>query len=826
MRHNHRFFFLPTLGLCLLLLTQIAPPSVRAYIEAQHSFGQIVALSTNIVVCRVTSVNRTDNAIIYEKVRDIKGVHPQQVIRHKIGTAGFEPREWQTVMRWAEVGKEAVFMHNGSQAEMCIDNYWYQIGGNPNDPNGWWTMTHAEPFLLRTFCGRPSKLATLCAEAIAGKEVIVPCMVDGNLNDIKAGKARIQRLRGSLKLQNYDAKRDFVGWGGEDFRRLSGMPGFTHLSALGRVDPDAQSVSILDFNNDGKVDICLGGAGRIALLQNSGEALGETSLPGATGCRSAVWADYNGDGLSDLLLASPTGPKLFTNLGKEGFRDDSYLLPSEAGYNTTCAAWIDQDSDGKPDVLLGNGWHGLRLYRNKGKTDAVPALALGDWHYIGPFNNEGRRGFATAYPPEKEIDLTKKYPGKGEEVAWQKGKFVDGQVNSLQLFKNNDNVCVYVYREISCKSPMKLPVSLGSDDGLKVWLNGKEIVSQDQDRACSSDQATPTLDLKAGKNQFLMKITQGSGDWAFYFAAKAKVPPVITWTFADVSDEVGLGEKGIGSTDKGDTLTVCDFDGDGNSDFLYGAGKGLVVRNLGDKFDLVKDSGIEYETGRVGPVVGDYDGDGMPDLFLPLQTGCRLLHNDGKWKFSDMTAKMGLDKITDRVTSAAFGDMDNDGKTDLVLGCLRSPNRLLRNLGDKFEDASEKVGLNQKIFNTQAVGLVDLNGDGALDVVFNNEGQDAVVLLANPEVMGKNAPVSLRLASLTNTTRRVAILDATGKIQASHHLSGGDGRGGQVMANPRFALPVGKYKVELLQGNGEKKMKELVVADSGQVKADLDEKTK
>ena len=95
-------------------------------------------------------------------------------------------------------------------------------------------------------------------------------------------------------------------------------------------------------------------------------------LPGVTGCRAAVWADYNGDGRPDLLLATPTGPRLFTNLGDGTFKDDTALLPKEACYNLTAAAWIDYDGDGRPDILLCNGFHGLRLYRNKGQARADP----------------------------------------------------------------------------------------------------------------------------------------------------------------------------------------------------------------------------------------------------------------------------------------------------------------------------------------------------------------------------------------------------------------------------------------------------------------------
>src|SRR5262249_30463762 len=192
-------------------------------------------------------VDKEKNLIIYRKVRDIKGKHPTDVIRHNIGRGGFNPREWQYPMQWAEAGKTAVFFHNGGASETCIGTYWYQAyaGGD------WWNMSHGEPFLLRSYSGKTEKLAHLVTEMLAGKEVIAPCMVDGTKDDLHLRRAKVQRLRASLKLNDYNAKRDFVGWGDEDFRRLTGLPGFTHYSALARVDPEAQAISSVDVNGDG-----------------------------------------------------------------------------------------------------------------------------------------------------------------------------------------------------------------------------------------------------------------------------------------------------------------------------------------------------------------------------------------------------------------------------------------------------------------------------------------------------------------------------------------------------------------------------------------------
>ena len=63
--------------------------------------------------------------------------------------------------------------------------------------------------------------------------------------------------------------------------------------------------------------------------------------------------------------------------GGGNFRDDSHFLPKEAGYNLTAAAWIDYDGDGRPDILLANGFHGLRLYRNNWRQDVHATAVTG-----------------------------------------------------------------------------------------------------------------------------------------------------------------------------------------------------------------------------------------------------------------------------------------------------------------------------------------------------------------------------------------------------------------------------------------------------------------
>jgi hypothetical protein len=725
-----------------LLAAAVAAPAAaarpaRRYIEVPYPLGRLLAESTNVLVMQVEKVDKQKNLIIYRKIQDLKGKHPTDVIRHNIGQAGFHPREWQTIMAWADVGKMAVFMYNGGASETCIDTYWYQTyaGGE------WWNMSHAEPFLLRSFAGKPEKLGQALQEMLGGREVTVPSMVDGNKDDLHHRRAKIHRLRASLKIQDYNPQRDFVGWGNEDFRRLLGMPGFTHVATLTRVDPEARGVSAADFDADGDADVCLFGETKVAVIKNEGTALNEMPLPYAGGARAADWADYNGDGKLDLLLAAPGGVRVLTNTGT-AFRDDTGGVPKEAYGNVTAAAWIDYDGDKRPDILAANGFFGLRLYRNLGdKAAAAPKPPqLGPWHYAGPFDHAGQKGFEAAYPPEKEVKLDAQYDGKAGKVGWKKADWADGQVHSLlpAFAPHGAWGVAYLYREIVASAPTELPVSLGSDDTLSVFLNGKRLLHENVYRGAAADQNALTLPLQAGKNRLLLKICQGEGEWAFYFAAKeakAAAGPL----FEDVSEKVGLGPDGAAGRVRGDHFAIADVEGDGRPDFVYSAGNGVLIRNSPQGFVEVKNSGVRFAAGRVAPAFGDFDGDGKPDLFVPQTGTSKLLRNDGKGGFTDCTGMAGdLIKPMGEAVCATWVDLQGRGKLDLIVGCVNGPNRYFRNLGNgKFEDAGESLGLYQKVQNTRGVVALDLNKDGVWDLVFTNEGGDPVALLGDPARSGK-----------------------------------------------------------------------------------------
>jgi hypothetical protein len=720
---------------------------VQAYIEEAYSLGRVVNESSNVLLMRVEQVDKQRNLIVYRKVQDIKGKHPGEVIKHTIGQLGFHPREWQTIMAWAEVGKPAVLFHNGGVGETCIENYWYQSAAGD-----WWNMNHAEPYFLRTYCGKPERLANVVAAMLQGKEVSVPCIADGDKNALHIRNGRIQRMKVSLKIADFNPKRDFAEGGADEaeFRPVAGMPGFSHFLSLCRVGPGVAGISPASVPGSGKVELCLFGTGRAVLTQHRGASVDELPLGLNTGARAAAWADFDGDGKLDLLLATPAGLRLFRNDGKR-FEDVSKVLPDEPYSNVTAAATLDYDGDGKPDILLADGIRGLRLLRNIGMKPAVEGKPqLGKWYYAGPFDNRARRGFRTVYPPELEMNLNKQYVGKnGEKVVWREGNFPDGQRNDLRRFRNEqNNYCVvYLYREIDSPGAGEMPVSMGSNGNLVIWFNGQRLYGDPSVRGFQPEQATLRVKLQPGTNTLLAKVCQLEGEFAFQFAVKEPPPPpgqpapppppppiYRACAFEDVSDKVGLGSGGAGAGLKGDCLTVADINGDGRPDFLFSAGNGLLVLNTPQGFVEAKGSGIRYQPGGVTPAFGDFNGDGKLGLLVPQRTGCKLFRNEGAARFTDVTAQAGdlAKPLSDARCAAWIEYAKQPGRPDLFVGCLKGPNRYFHNKGKgTFVDTTEMIGLGQRIFSTRAVATVDLNNDKVPDVVFNNEGQDAVALLTS-----------------------------------------------------------------------------------------------
>ncbi len=269
---------------------------------------------------------------------------------------------------------------------------------------------------------------------------------------------------------------------------------------------------------------------------------------------------------------------------------------------------------------------------------------------------------------------------------------------------------------------------------------------------------------------------------------QAEIPTV---KFMDITKEAGInfvhqngayGDKLLPET-MGGGVAFFDFDNDGNQDLLFinstywpghvPPGSPLPTMALyhndghGHFTDVTKGSGLDVSFYGMGVAIGDYDNDGLDDVFITAVGGNQLFHNEGGGKFKDVTATAGVGGSTnDWSTCAAFIDYDNDGKLDLFVGdYIRwSPDidaevgykidgrtraygqpmnfegafpRLYHNDGNgHFTDVSAQSGLQVKnpatgvpAAKSLGVAPVDIDGDGWMDLIVANDAVPNLVFM-------------------------------------------------------------------------------------------------
>ncbi len=147
---------------------------------------------------------------------------------------------------------------------------------------------------------------------------------------------------------------------------------------------------------------------------------------------------------------------------------------------------------------------------------------------------------------------------------------------------------------------------------------------------------------------------------------------------------------------------------------------GVVTENKYDDPRMRAELYQEFETSSIGTgvAIGDYDGDGRPDLYVVSKTeGCRLFRNLGNYKFEDVTAKAGVG-ATPGVWNqgATFVDINNSGRLDLYVCRTGAPNLLYINQGDgTFKEMAHAYGLDV-VDSSVMAAFCDYDRDGWLDL--------------------------------------------------------------------------------------------------------------
>lgn len=150
-------------------------------------------------------------------------------------------------------------------------------------------------------------------------------------------------------------------------------------------------------------------------------------------------------------------------------------------------------------------------------------VELGPWHMVGPF---GADSFEEAYDrefgPEQGVDLEAEFDGGA--LKWKaRSHWKDGTIQAL----DGENSATYVFRTLRVAVEQDIELSLGSDDALRVWLNGEEVLAKKVQRGAAAGQEKPVVRLRAGENGLLMKVVNAGGGSGFYFQIVDQMPPEI-----------------------------------------------------------------------------------------------------------------------------------------------------------------------------------------------------------------------------------------------------------------------------------------------------------
>lgn len=162
-------------------------------------------------------------------------------------------------------------------------------------------------------------------------------------------------------------------------------------------------------------------------------------------------------------------------------------------------------------------------------------VELGAWAVMGPFAQENPSDLSLAHPPERFLENM--VAGKswlpaenglevsGRMTMWKpavstkpRGKepFDVGQFDLVALTGQSQPLqAAYLYCAIQTDIATEEQIFFGSDDGLRMWLNGALVCESTEHRGTNAYQENVTLSLQPGVNHLLVKVTQKGGTWRF-----------------------------------------------------------------------------------------------------------------------------------------------------------------------------------------------------------------------------------------------------------------------------------------------------------------------
>ena len=459
-------------------------------------------------------------------------------------------------------------------------------------------------------------------------------------------------------------------------------------------------------------------------------------------------ADFNGDGIPDLIVANwqfGDGFSVLLGLGDGTFRNagtydqGKTLGPGETYLGSAAVVAVvaaDFNGDGKLDlavinpasidvmVLLGNGDGTFRPSGQYAVGYSVPGMINTqdgsqftgteyDPHdlVVGDFNGDGIPDLAVA---------NTQYGG-GIRVLLGNG---DGTFQPTTPFATGTGFTSLVAADFNHDGRTDLAAAgeavtlfLGNGDGtfqqprsFDVGYSSHTIVAAD-----FNGDGKPDLAVDLDNSQGIVVLLSGKGDGTF------QAPR--TYAAGDANDDT----SGVDETDNNPRALIArDVNGDGIPDLIaanvYDQGVALLIGNGDGTFQPQKH--LLPGEGIVSIVAGDFDGDGRIDLAVP-DPGLLVLRGNGDGTFqaeSHLFSGMAPSSIV-------TGDFNNDGRTDMVVGNYDSSDvSVFLGQGDGMFQDPERFTVGD---NVVAVAAADFNNDGRLDLAVVGPTNGVSILRGN-----------------------------------------------------------------------------------------------